>query len=134
MLNLEKIKEIALKYNLDLIYLFGSKVINKDSELSDLDIAVLLKKRINYNLEELILNLIFEFTRLFGFDNIDLLILNNARLAIQYNVICEGKILYYSNIEEKCSYETQIIKKYFDFKKYEEEYYKAMHEQILEEY
>jgi len=134
MVNLEKVKEIAINYNLDLIYLFGSKAVHRDSKLSDLDIAVHLKEKGNYNLKELLLNLIFEFTQVFKFDNIDLMILNTAPLAIQYNVIAEGAVLYYSSIEEKCTYETIVIKKYLDFKRYEKEYFGAMHDQILKEY
>ncbi|MHA1803981.1 MAG: type VII toxin-antitoxin system MntA family adenylyltransferase antitoxin [Promethearchaeota archaeon] len=134
MVNLEKIKEIACKYKLILIYLFGSKAIQKTSKLSDIDIAILLNDKIHYDLKELILDLIFEFVQIFRIDRIDLLILNSAPLAIQYNVITEGKLLYQSNIEERCNYEIKIRKKYFDFKKYEEEYFKAMHDQILEEY
>ena len=131
-LNLSRISEIAKKNKLSMVYLFGSKALNIDSELSDIDIAVLLDNKNKYDLRKLLLDLIFDFSQLFHNDKIDILILNNASLSIQYNVICEGKILYQLNDNIKCNYETKIIKLYLDFKKYEIEYYKIMHQKYLQ--
>jgi hypothetical protein len=80
----------------------------------------------------LMLDLISNFTRILHSDKVDLLILNKAPLALQYNVISQGKILYQQNLEVKCSYETEIIKLYLDFKRYESEYSESMHKRILE--
>jgi len=126
------IKNIALKYRLELIYLFGSKATGRYSKLSDIDIAVLLNNGEDFNLKNLLLDLIFEFSKLFRSDKIDLVILNKASLAVQYNVISNGKILYELNIETRCNYETNLISLYLDFKRYEDEYYEVMHKQILE--
>ena len=60
------IKKIALKYDLQLIYLFGSKATGRDTKVSDIDIAVLLNNRDAYNLKNLILDLIFDFSRVFS--------------------------------------------------------------------
>jgi len=127
------IKKIALKYDLQLIYLFGSKATGRDSKVSDIDIAVLLNNRKAYNLKNLILDLIFDFSKVFCSDKIDLVILNKASLAIQYNVISDGKILYELNPEKRYNYEVNLISLYLDFKRYEDEYYEAMHKQILED-
>jgi hypothetical protein len=126
------IKNIALKYRLELIYLFGSKATGRYSKLSDIDIAVLLNNGEDFNLKNLLLDLIFEFSKLFRSDKIDLVILNKASLAVQYNVISNGKILYELNIETRCNYEMNLINLYLDFKRYEDEYYEVMHKQILE--
>jgi len=127
------IKKIALKYNLQLIYLFGSKATGRDTNVSDIDIAVLLNNYEAYNLKNLILDLIFNFSKVFCSDKIDLVILNKASLAIQYNVISDGKILYELNPETRYNYEVNLISLYLDFKRYEDEYYEAMHKQILED-
>ncbi len=127
------IKEIALKYDLQLIYLFGSKATGRDTKLSDIDIAVLLNNRDAYNLKNLILDLIFDFSRVFCSDKIDLVILNKASLAVQYNVISDGKILYELNPERRYNYEVNLISLYLDFKRYEDEYFETMHKQILED-
>lgn len=127
------IKKIALKYDLQLIYLFGSKATGRDTKVSDIDIAVLLNNREAYNLKNLILDLIFDFSRVFCSDKIDLVILNKASLAVQYNVISDGKILYELNPEIRYNYEVNLISLYLDFKRYEDEYYEAMHKHILED-
>ncbi len=127
------IKKIALKYDLQLIFLFGSKATGRDTNVSDIDIAVLVNNREAYNLKNLILDLIFDFSKVFCSDKIDLVILNKASLAVQYNVISDGKILYELNPEIRYNYEVNLISLYLDFKRYEDEYYEAMHKQILEE-
>ncbi|MCJ7636893.1 MAG: nucleotidyltransferase domain-containing protein [Nitrososphaeraceae archaeon] len=132
MINSKDIIRIAERYRLTLIYLFGSKARGRDTELSDIDIAILLENEKKFNLRETILNLIFEFAQAFHSDKIDLLILNKAGLDIQYNVVCEGKILYQLNENIRCNYETQVIKLYLDFQKYETEYYALMHKAILQ--
>jgi hypothetical protein len=127
------IKETALKYDLQLIYLFGSKATGQDTKMSDFDIAVLISEAKGHNLKKLILDLIFEFSQIFHSDKIDLVILNNASLAVQFNVISDGKILYELDPEIRYDYEVKVISLYLDFKRYEDEYYKAMHKQILED-
>jgi hypothetical protein len=132
MVNQKSIERIAKKYRIILVYLFGSKARNTDSKISDIDIAVLLENNEEDDLKDLILALIFEFSKLFKSDKIDLLLLNRASLAIQYRVISEGKILYQINSELRYNYEEKVVKLYLDFKKFEEEYYKAMHQRVLE--
>ena len=132
MINSKDIIRIAKRYRLSLIYLFGSKARGRDTLLSDTDIAILLENDKEINLRKLILDLIFEFSYAFNSDKIDLLILNNAGLDIQYNVVSEGKILYQLTEDTRCNYETRVIKLYFDFQKYEVEYYTLMHKAILQ--
>jgi len=132
MINSKDIIRIAKQYRLSLIYLFGSKARGRDSLLSDIDLAVLLEDNKKINLKKLVLDLIFEFSYAFNSDKIDLLILNNAGLNIQYTIVSEGKILYQLNEDVRCNYETRAIKLYFDFQKYENEYYALMHKAILE--
>ena len=126
-------KETALKYELQLIYLFGSRATGRDTKVSDFDIAVLINKAKAYNLKKLILDLIFEFSKIIHSDKIDLVILNKASLAVQYNVISDGEILYELDPEIRYDYEVKVMSLYLDFKRYEDEYFKAMHKQILED-
>lgn len=133
MVILSEVEKMALRHSLNLVYLFGSKAQNIDTEMSDTDIAILLDENKKKNLKDLILDLVFEFSQVYKTDKIDLLILNNASLSIQFKVITKGKLLYQKNSKIRTDYEEHVIKLYLDFKKYEEEYYKAMHDQILEE-
>ncbi|MHA1266150.1 MAG: type VII toxin-antitoxin system MntA family adenylyltransferase antitoxin [Candidatus Helarchaeota archaeon] len=133
MFDSKQISKIGQKYRLLLIYIFGSKALEKNSIISDIDIAVLLNNEIEQDRRKLMLDLIFDFSQIFRHNEIDLLILNTASLAIQYNVISTGKILYQLNPDIKSSYETRIIKIYLDFVKYEEEYYNFMQKKVLQE-
>jgi len=132
MINSNEIVRIAKRYRLSLIYLFGSRANGRATKLSDIDIAILLGNERKINLRKLILNLIFDLSQVFHSDRIDLLILNKAGLNIQYNVVFEGKILYQVNENVRCNYETQVIKLYLDFQKYEAEYYTWMQKVILQ--
>ena len=132
MIDLKDISRIAKRYRLSLIYLFGSKARGRETPLSDIDIAILLENEKEINLKKLILDLIFEFYHAFNSDKIDLLILNKAGLDIQYTVVFEGKILYQLNEDVRCNYETRVISLYFDFQKFETEYYGQMHKAILQ--
>ncbi len=132
MINSKDIIQIAKRYRISLIYLFGSKARGRETSLSDIDIAVLLEKDRDLNLKKTILDLIFEFSNIYHSDKIDLLILNKAGLDIQYNIISEGKILYQLNEDVRCNYETRTLKLYFDFQKFEDEYYALVHKAILQ--
>lgn len=131
-IDLKEISELATKYQLLLIYLFGSKATKRDDKLSDIDIGVLIKKEREHTIKNLLFDLIFDFSRCLHSDKVDILILNNAPLALQYNVIAEGQILYEVSSDVKINYETEIIKLYLDFKKYEIEYSNYLHKRILE--
>lgn len=133
MIDPKSVERIAKKYELELVYLFGSKSTATDSKLSDIDIAVLAGNYRTDILKDLMLNLVHEFTKLFGSDKIDLLILNEASLAIQYRVISEGKLLYQDSPERRYQYEEKTVKLYLDFRKFEEEYYESLHKHILGE-
>ena len=77
---ISKIRKVALKFDLQFIYLFGSKATGKDTKLSDIDIAVFLKNPKTTNLKNLTLNLIFDFSKAFHTDTIDLIILNTLQI------------------------------------------------------
>ena len=56
----------------------------------------------------------------------------NFLIAAINTIVSEGQILYQINEDARCNYETRVIKLYFDFQKYEAEYYSLMHKTILE--
>lgn len=130
---LNQIISISKEFNLLLVYFFGSKALGIDSRLSDVDIGVLIDNKKSINKEDLILDLIFEFSRIFHPYKVDIVILNDASYSFQYNVISEGKILHILNEDIKSNYETKLIKLFLDFRKFEREYYDSMHEIIMQE-
>jgi len=131
-IDLEKISCIAKKFHLKLVYLFGSKALGIDSKISDVDIAVLVDNG-TIELRKLILELIYEFSQIFQPLKVDIAILDKAGYTFKYKVICQGKILYKENEVTKNNFETNAIKLYLDFKRYETEYFESMHELIMQE-
>jgi len=131
MVNFKAIEKIAHDFNLRLIYLFGSKAKEISTLRSDIDIAVFIEDYENQNLRQIILDLIFEFSQLFKSNKIDLLILNEASLTLQFKVISEGKPLFQITPENRADYEEKVVKFYLDFKKFEDDYYETMQKRIL---
>lgn len=102
------------------VYLFGSHAVNSADELSDIDIALHADGgRLPFDTE---LELLAEITSALGTDEVSLVILNNAPLAIAYGVINKARVLYSRDEHERIDYEALIMRKYFDFKYYLDTY------------
>ncbi|MEQ8225023.1 MAG: nucleotidyltransferase domain-containing protein [Candidatus Eremiobacterota bacterium] len=98
------------------VYLFGSCAGGRNTPLSDIDLAFLFfrdhKDRIDYNyLAELQLELI----RISGFEDIDTVILNDREPVFLYNVLTEGRLLYYIDNEEFTEFLYDSYRLYLDF-------------------
>ena len=72
---MSKLKDIANKYQLDLILMFGSRATGQVHPESDIDIAVYGKEIFS---ETGKIQLIYEFSNVFHTDNIDLVDLRTA--------------------------------------------------------
>ena len=105
------IGEIIDKYDIGLIYIFGSYATNKNDKNSDLDIAVYL----NGEFDSLIkLEIFDELVRIFRREDIDLVILNKADTVLQFQVIKYGKVVYMKDLFIKVSYEYKTMGFYMD--------------------
>lgn len=98
------------------VYLFGSFAGERQTPLSDIDLGFLFfrdqKDRIDYNyLAELQVELI----RLSGFEDIDTVILNDRDPVFLYNVLTEGKLIYYVDNEEFTGFLYDSYRLYQDF-------------------
>lgn len=105
--------ELCLKNNgmIKFAYLFGSCVRNGNGPLSDIDLAVYLDKRLDFFSARL--HLLEELSRLFKEQPYDLVVLNNASLILQYEVIREGIILK-ENKKKRIPFETGVLSEYLD--------------------
>ncbi|SQB34204.1 type VII toxin-antitoxin system MntA family adenylyltransferase antitoxin [Clostridium cochlearium] len=106
--NIEKLVE---DYGIKLLYIFGSYAKGKNTEDSDLDIAVLLDE--NYNPMDK-LSLIGDLTLIFKRDDIDLVILNSASPVLRHQIIKYGKLVYMESEEVKVFFEVKVLKVYMD--------------------
>jgi predicted nucleotidyltransferase len=103
-----------------LAYLFGSVAEGKEGRLSDVDLAVFLdeslSKKERFNLQ---LKLISELTSIMKTDRIDLVIMNNAPLSLNYEIIKANHPLLVSDKGKKIDFEHGILSGYLDRRYYE---------------
>jgi predicted nucleotidyltransferase len=107
-----------------LTYLFGSFASGKERKLSDVDIAVLLKEGIEPLEKQL--NLLAEITFILKTDEVDLVILNRAPIALQYTIISGGKLLVNREDKLRRDYEEKVSQDYLD-----SEYLRTEHQKYL---
>jgi uncharacterized protein len=92
-------------------YLFGSCVGDGDGPLSDIDLAVYLDKRFDFFSARL--HFLEELSRLFKGHPCDLVVLNNASLILQYEVVRQGIILK-ENKKKRIPFEVGVLREYLD--------------------
>jgi len=103
-------------------YLFGSLTKGKINPLSDIDIAIYFKKGTNFTREKMVI--LKELIDIFGTDEIDLVILNVAPLTLRARIVKNKKILVDKDPFLRHSFESLVLREYFDFSKKEEDIFK----------
>lgn len=102
-------------------YIFGSLAQGRGGPLSDIDIAVFMDKKLSKkerSKKEIFL--INEISSILNTDNFDLVVMNDAPLLLNYNIIKTGKIL--KSGKERVALETKLMSDYLDRKFYDEMY------------
>jgi len=96
------------------VYLFGSRAAGEERPDSDLDLAVLLPEGVRIPLLEK-MSIVEQLAGIVGFE-VDLVVLNEARLPIQFEIIRNGRLLYERSFDERTDAEERIVRDYLDFK------------------
>jgi len=96
------------------VYLFGSRAAGEERSDSDLDLAVLLPEGVRIPLLEK-MSIVERLAGIVGFE-VDLVVLNEARLPIQFEIIRNGRLLYEQSFDERTDAEDRIVRDYLDFK------------------
>lgn len=99
-------------------YLFGSPARGTAGPLSDIDIAVYLKDGTDFVEEKL--NLLDQLIDKLGTDRIDLVVLNTAPLPLQARVLRCNRLLVDRAPFARHAFESLVLRKYFDFSRFEE--------------
>lgn len=128
---IEKIKS-ALKDEKDVlfVYLFGSYARKTTSPLSDIDIAVHLKK--GADLSERKIEMLTLISKTIKNDKIDLVILNEASPSIIHSVIKTGILLFSRDEEKRISFITKNLKEFLDMEYHRKKFWEAMKKRIKE--
>jgi uncharacterized protein YutE (UPF0331/DUF86 family)/predicted nucleotidyltransferase len=106
----------------DAAYLSGSLATRSAfGHLTDVDIAILLHDQIEKDqFLDYQLYFLSELTRRLESDTIDVMILNQASLLLQLQVIKYGQILFSRDEKRRVSFETRAVMQYLDFKRMDE--------------
>lgn len=89
----QKINQLAQKYHLKMILLFGSQVSRDTNQESDIDIAFLSKKNLSFK-QEYFLN--YELTNIFQNHQIDTTSLRKAPPLLMKEILNNSQVLYQS--------------------------------------
>ncbi len=86
-----KINDIAEKYDLQLLVLFGSRVKGSVRAKSDYDVAYMGSKALSLDEEA---RLILDLTSVFKSENVDLASMRNASPLLLYHITKDGQAMY----------------------------------------
>ncbi len=103
-------------------YLFGSLTKGKVNPLSDIDMALYLKKGTNFAREKM--TILRNLIDILGTEEIDLVLLNTAPLTLKARIVENKKILVDKDPFLRHSFESLVLREYFDFSKKEEDIFK----------
>jgi len=111
---------LSKQEHVKLAYLFGSVAEGKQGKLSDVDLAVFLdeslSKKERFNLQ---LKLISDLTSILKTDKVDLVIMNDAPLSLNYEIIKANHPLLVRDEGKKIDFEHGILSRYLDRRYYE---------------
>ena len=87
----KKSKEIAEKYNLSFVALFGSQATGRTHQKSDIDIAVIRKQLISFDDR---MKIIGDFSDALKREDVEVVDLATVSPTLMYVVVRDGKLLY----------------------------------------
>ena len=108
----QKITEIGRKYKLKLVVIYGSYAKGENRKASDLDIAVLGEKELEF---KTILDLYSEFSNIFRDKDVDVKSLHRVDPFFRYQVMRDS-ILIYGNPLEYHNFKAYVFRAYMDSK------------------
>jgi predicted nucleotidyltransferase len=123
-----KLKEIAKKYKIADIYLFGSRVLGFERKESDFDIAVRFKGELPKPKEvgKIYGDLFSDLQTIFKGKKIDLVFIQELPLHFQFKILTEGKLIFSENLEDSCNFLEKIANLYRDYKFFIDEYFEGI--------
>ncbi len=91
-LPVDKIRELCKKHGIMVFILFGSYAANRFDSESDVDVAILVKNPVSILKSRT--RILKKLSDLFGYKDIDLVLLNHADPLLKFNIAREGKLIY----------------------------------------
>jgi len=119
----QKIQEVAKRYGLKLILLFGSQVTGKIHKESDFDIAYLPEKNLSYD-DKIDIN--FQFTLIFPQERyrVDTVNIKKVKPLLLYGIFRKCQVLYAQDDLIFPTYRVYAFRKYMEIKPFLEKQFK----------
>ncbi|MHB1043111.1 MAG: type VII toxin-antitoxin system MntA family adenylyltransferase antitoxin [Eubacteriales bacterium] len=95
-------------------YLYGSYGTGEQTPLSDVDIAILLKRGVKDSFDEQ-LEISSKVAEIANNDDVNVLVLNTAPVLLQFRVIKSGRLLFARDQDELADFQELVCKVYADF-------------------
>lgn len=113
---LEKIEEFFnARPCVELAYLFGSMANEKSGKLSDVDIGVYLNDALTKEeRDEKMLSIISEIISLLKTDKVDVVVMNDALVSINYEIIKCNAPIFVRDEGKRIDIEQRILSRYLD--------------------
>lgn len=126
---LEKHEDIAVGL------IFGSRARGDEGVHSDVDVAV-LHNLSSAEMDFLKRGLVIEAELCLALrtDKVDLIVLNTAPLALAYNAIKDGEVVFVRDEMFYCDFIERTVTNYLDFKPRLDEFRREYHRSLVEEY
>lgn len=113
----EEIIKLFKKYNVQLAYLFGSKITGKTDKFSDLDIGIVFGKIFQFDDKiKIYSHLTEKIEEILEFKPVDVIFIDEVPLELKFEIITYGKLIFSIDDNFRVNYETDIQRKYMDFK------------------
>ncbi len=116
------------------LYLFGSRALGKETEISDYDYAILMRDK-GYRRGDELYERLYEILssispRTHKNDVIDIVFLRDIGLELQFHVVRYGKILFEASPLERVRFEERIVTLYCDYRPVLDRFDKAILESL----
>lgn len=123
-----KIKNIAKKYGLADVYIFGSKISGFAREDSDLDVGTRFKNGLPKEQErgKLYGDIFSDLSLCFKNEKVDLVFIDEVLPHFQFKIINDGQLIYSENIKDSMNFQEKIANYYRDYKYFIDEYFKGV--------
>lgn len=115
------------------LYIFGSASKGRQTDESDIDIAVLVdESKLGKKNFELLKRDYYKASPYFSMRPVDIVILNAASSFLKHRIIKTGSVLFERNRKQRVRFTTNALVEYLDFKPIEDIFIKAMRRRLRE--
>jgi uncharacterized protein YutE (UPF0331/DUF86 family)/predicted nucleotidyltransferase len=128
---LKGVQGVLRRHNVQLAYLFGSILRERRGPLSDVDIAILPDIE-RYHWLNTYSDIYSDLCHIFGADNVDVLMLNEAPPPIAFAVIRDGLLIYLGEGAEEVEFAEEAIFAYHDTQPLRDEHWHYLCQRIKE--